>query len=99
MSKFNPGLPAHVVAVPIRKLTRRQLRRAVRKMAKFFNVDNTVEDVAVVAEYFGYSMGSSSRFVFCVLEESRFNMIAIETPEIWDITIADEPDSRAVVVL
>lgn len=97
--KFNPGLAPQVVAVPITKLTSRQLDRAVKKLSAFFGVDNTLEDVASIGEFHGYSMGSSRKFVFLVEDSSEFNTIAIDNPEIWDLAISSEDEPYAVVVL
>lgn len=97
--KFNPGLAPQVVAVPITKLTTRQLDRSIKKLAKFFNVDNSLEDVASIGEFHGYSLGSSRKFVFLVEDGSEFSNIAIDNPEIWDLAISSEDEPYAVVVL
>lgn len=97
--KFNPALAPQVVAVPITKLTTRQLDRAVKKLAKYFGVDNDLEHVSSIGEFHGYSMGSSRKFVFLVEEDSEFNTIAIDSPEIWDLAISSEDEPYAVVVL
>lgn len=97
--KFNPGYTPQVVAVPTRKLTRRGLDKAIAKLAKYFNVDNDLEHVARIAEYYGYSLGTTDHFVFVVLDGSEFASIAVEHGEIWDLTVRSEEDRRAVVIL
>lgn len=99
MRKFNPGYPPQVVAVPVRRLTRRNLDRAIKKLAKFFNVDNTLEHVSRFAEYHGYTLGSTDNFIFVVMDGSEFNDIAIENPEIWDLALRSEEDLEAVAII
>jgi hypothetical protein len=99
MKKFNAGYTPQVVAIPIRKLTRRSLDRAIKKLARYFNVDNDLEHVSRFAEYHGYALGSNERFIFIVEEGSEFNDIAIENPEIWNLALLSEEDTDAVVMI
>jgi hypothetical protein len=99
MSKFNPMLSPQVVAHPITKLSTRQVDRAIRKFAKYFNVDNTLEDVVAIAEYWGYSVGNSFNYVFLVEDHSEYSKMALETPEMWDLAIASETDSLTVKII
>lgn len=99
MPKFNPGVMPQVVAHPIRKLKRRQLDRAIRKFAKYFNVDNSLEEVVACAEWWGYAVGNSHRFVFLVDEQSEYGKMALSTPEMWDLAIANETDPNAVLII
>jgi hypothetical protein len=99
MRKFNPGFPPQIVAVSVRRLTRRRLDRAIKKFARFFNVDNDLEQVSRFAEYYGYTLGTTENFVFIVLDGSEFNDIAIENPEILELAIHSEKDLEAVAIL
>ena len=99
MSKFNPGLSPQVVAHPISKLSTRQVDRAIKRFSKFFGVDNTLEDVVAIAEYWGYSVGNSFNYVFLVEDHSEYAKMAFETPEMWDLAIASETDPTAVLII
>lgn len=99
MSKFNPGLMPQIVAHPITKLTTRQLDRAIRKFAKYFNVDNDLDHVVSIAEWWGYTMGNSHKYVFVFDEQSEYGKMAFETPEMWDLAISSETDDQAVLII
>jgi hypothetical protein len=99
MRKFNPGYSPQVVAVPVRKLTRRRLDRAIKKLARYFNVENNLEQVARFGEYYGYSLATTDHFVFMVEEGSEFADIAIEHNSILELAIREERDGYAVVIL
>jgi hypothetical protein len=99
MPKFNPGQSPQVVAYPIRKLTKRALDRAVRRFAKYFNVDNDLEGVVACAEWWGYSMGNSHNYVFMVEDHSEYAKMALESSEMWDLAISTETDRTAVLIL
>lgn len=98
-SKFNPGLMPQVVAHPISKLTTRQVDRAVKKFAKYFNVDNDLDHVVGIAEWWGYTMGNSHKYVFVFDEQSEYGKMAFETPEMWDLAISAETDPDAVLII
>ena len=99
MRKFNPARMPDVVIVRTRKVTKRGLDRAVRKFAKFFNVDNDLEHVIDFARMFDMTFGTSDMFVFLVSDGSSFDRIAIKNPEIFDLAVIEEDDRNVVVVL
>lgn len=99
MKKFNPGYAPQVVAVPVSRLTRRNLDLAIKKLARYFNVDNDLEQVARIAEYYGYSLATTDRFVFVIEDGSEFSDIAIEHSTIFELAIREEKDPRAVAIL
>jgi hypothetical protein len=99
MNKFNPGYAPQIVAVPVKKLTRRKLDGAIKKLAKYFNVDNHLEHVARFGEYYGYSLATTDGFVFMVEEGSEFADIAVAHSPILELAIREERDSNAVVIL
>lgn len=97
--KFNPGLMPQVVAHPITRLSTRQVDRAMRKFAKYFNVDNDLEQVVACAEWWGYSVGNSFKYVFLVEDGSEYAKMAFTTPEMWDLAISNETDPQAVLII
>ncbi len=99
MAKFNPGLQPQLVAHPISRLTTRQLDRAIKRFAKYFNVDNDLEQVVACAEWWGYQIGNSHNYVFMVLENTEYNNIAWSDPEILDLAISAETDTTAVLFI
>lgn len=99
MRKFNPAMCPDVIAIPTRRVTKRGLDRAVRKFAKFFNVDNDLDHVIEIGRMFDYSFGTSDRFVFLVADGSAFDKIAIDSPQFFDVAVIEESDCNVVVVL
>lgn len=99
MRKFNPGYSPQVVAVPVRKLTRRRLDRAIKKLARYYNVENNLEQVARFGEYYGYSLATTDHYVLMIEEGSEFSDIAIEHSPILELAIREERDGHAVVIL
>jgi hypothetical protein len=99
MPKFNVGLQPQVVAVPITKLSKRQLDRSIKKFAKYFNVDNDLEAVVACAEWWGYSMGNSFKYIFVVMDGSEYSSMAFETTEMWDLAISSETDPTVVQII
>jgi hypothetical protein len=99
MPKLNPGLMPQVVAHPIRKLTKRALDRAIRKFAKFLNVDPSLEDVVAAGQWWGYSIGNSHRYVFMVDDHSDYAKMALDSSEMWDLAISAETDKTAVLII
>jgi hypothetical protein len=99
MRKFNPGYSPQVIAVPVSKLTRRNLDKAIKKLATYFNVENDLEQVARIAEYYGYSLATTDRFVFVIEDGSEFSDIAVEHATILELAIREEKDPRTVVIL
>jgi hypothetical protein len=99
MSKFNPGLQPQMVAHKIRRLKTRQLDRAIRRFADYFNVDNDLEEVVACGEWWGYQMGNSHRYVFMVQDGSEYASIAWSDPELLDLAISNETDNRAVLLV
>jgi hypothetical protein len=88
-----------VVAVKCKKVTTRNLDKAVRKFAKFFNVDNNLDHVIDFGRMFDMSFGTSDTFVFLVADDSAFDKIAINSPQIFDVAVIEENDRDVVVVL
>jgi hypothetical protein len=99
MRKFNPGYAPQVIAVPVRKLTRRRLDRAIKKLARYFRIENDLEQVARYGEYYGYSLATTDHFVFLIEEGSEFLDIAVEHSSILELAIREERDKYAVVIL
>lgn len=99
MSKFNPGLQPQLVAHKIGKLKRRQLDRAIKRFADYFNVDNDLEHVIACAEWWGYQIGNSHQYVFMVLEDTEYNTIAWSDPQMLDLAISSETDPNAVLII
>lgn len=99
MRKFNPARMPEVVVVKANKVTRRALDKAVRKFAKFFNVDNDLDHVIDFARMFDMTFGTSDRFIFLVADDSSFDRIAIDNPQIFDLAVIEENDRNVVVVL
>jgi hypothetical protein len=99
MRKFNPGLPPQLVAVPVRRLNRRNLDKAIKKLSRYFQVENDLEQVARIGEYYGYSLATTDQFVFIVEEGSEFADIAVEHSPILELAIREERDGHAVVIL
>ena len=97
--KFNPARMPEVVAVPTRKKTRRAVDKAVRKFAKFFNVDATFEDVIEFGGLFDYEFTTSGKFVLFIEANSGYDRIAMRSPEVLDLAIVNETDTAIVVVL
>lgn len=99
MNKFNPGMPYQVVAFPIARLDNRNFRRAIKRFAKFFNVDNDVEHVIACAEWWGYTLGNSSRYIFIVEDYSEYSKIAYTSPELWDLALDTESEPETVLII
>lgn len=99
MAKFNPGMQPQLVAHKITKLTTRQLDRAIKRFATYFNVDNDLEQVIACAEWWGYQVGNSHRYVFMVQEGTEYNTIAWADPEMLDLAISSETDPQAVITI
>ena len=99
MRKFNPARMPEVVAVKCKKITTRNLNKAVSKFAKYFNVDNDLDHVIDLARMFDLSFGTSDTFVFLVADDSAFDRIAINSPQIFDVAVIEENDRDVVVVL
>lgn len=97
--KFNPGLQPQLVAHRITKLSTRQLDRAIRRFAQYFNVDNDLEQVVACAEWWGYQVGNSHRYVFMVLEHTEYDSIAWSDPQMLDLAIDTETDPQAVLTI
>lgn len=99
MRKFNPARMPEVIAVPAGKKTRRAVDKAVRKFAKFFNVDATLEDVIDFAGLFEYEFAVSDRFILLVETESGFGRILYRSPKLLDLAVSSESDTAVVAVL
>lgn len=99
MPKFNVGVQPQVIAHRITKLNKRQLDRAIRKFAKYFNIDNNLEAVVACGEWWGYSMGNSFQHVFVVLDGSEYSKMGFDTTEMWDLAISSETDPTVVQVI
>lgn len=99
MRKFNAGLETQFVGVFVKNLKPRYFNRAIRKLTRFFNVDNTLEDLLAVASWYGYSMGTSDTMVFVVADGSEYGEMALLTPSILELSVRNEHDTNVVVVL
>lgn len=99
MAKFNPGMGYQVIAIRINRLNTRAIKRATKKLAKFFNVDNSIEDVVSCAEWWGYTMGKSHKFIFVVEDHSDYSKMAINSPDLWDLALASEPEQDTVKII
>ncbi len=99
MRKFNPARMPEVVAVKCKKITTRNLDKAVRKFARFFNVDSDLDHVIDFGRMFDMTFGTSDTFIFLVSDGSGFDRIAINSPQIFDVAVIEENDHDVVVVL
>jgi hypothetical protein len=99
MRKFNAGLETQFVGVFIPNLKPRHFSMAVRKLTKFFNVDNTVEDLLAIAEWNGYTLGTTDTMIFVVADGSEYGEMALLTPSILELSVRNEHDKNVVVVL
>lgn len=97
--KFNAGLDSQIVVVFARRLSNRSFRKAVRKLARFFNVDPSVNDVIAIASFYGYTFGTSDTMVFVVQDGSEYAEMAMLTPEILELSVRNDDDKNVVVVL
>ena len=97
--RFNPAYPAHVVVVPVKRMTARNLDRAVKKLSEFFMVDNDLEHVIRIAEWYNYELGNSDKYVFCVDMESEYHRISMTEPSSFELFIETENEENTVVVL
>jgi len=99
MAKFNPGMQYQVVAVAVTRLDKRNTKRAVKKFAAFFNVNKDIEEVIVCAEWWGYSFGTSSRFMFIVETHSDYAKMAQNTPDLWDLAVESDTEPFTVLII
>jgi hypothetical protein len=99
MRKFNAGLDTQFIGVFIPTMKPKHFDRAVKKFAKFFNVDNTLEDVVAFAEWNDYTLGTTDSMIFVVLNGSDYADIALLTPTILELSVRNEHDNNVVVVL
>jgi hypothetical protein len=99
MAKFNPGRVPQVVAYPITRLNQRNINKAIKAFSKFFNVDNDLEEVVSCAEWWGYTFGSSRKFVFLVEDGSEFAKMAVQAPEIWDLALSTDQETDSVLLI
>ena len=99
MNKFNPGLVYQVVAFPITRLNKRQHSKAIKRFAKFFNVDNDIEHVIACAEWWGYTFGNSRKYIFIVEDHSDYAKMAIESPELWDLALESDTEPETVLII
>lgn len=99
MTKFNPGRVSQVVAYPITRLNTRNMNKAIKAFAKFFNVDNDPEEVIACAEWWGYTFGTSRKFVFIVEDGSEFSKMAVQHPEMWDLALSSDHETDSVLLI
>ena len=96
MNKFNAGLAPQVIAVRINGFSDRKLARAVKKLCKHFNVDNSIPSLLAIGEYYGYTMGVIDGYVYMIEEECDLDRASYYQPEIWRLTLETEPDTQVV---
>tara|TARA_R110001606_G_scaffold54737_1_gene134021 strand:+ start:2563 stop:2994 length:432 start_codon:yes stop_codon:yes gene_type:complete len=99
MAKFNPGMTYQVVAVPVSRLNNRAMKLATKKFAKFFNIDNDLNEVVNCAEWWGYTMGNSPKFIFIVEDHSEYSKMAIDSPDLWDLALESDPEQNTVKII
>lgn len=99
MAKFNPGMNYQVIAFRINRLNNRALRKATKRFAQFFNVENDLEEVVACAEWWGYTMGNSPKFIFIVEDHSEYSKMAINSPDLWDLALESEPEQDTVKII
>lgn len=99
MRKFNAGLNSQIVVVPVRNLKPRSFNRAVYKLTKFFNVDNTLTDLLMIADLYGYTLGTCDSMIFVVADGSEYGEMALLTPSILELSVRSDDDNNVVVVL
>lgn len=99
MRKFNAGLETQFVGVFIPNLKSRHFSMAIRKLTRFFNVDNTVEDLIAIADWYGFTLGTSDTMIFVVADDTEYGEMALLTPSILELSVRNEHDTNVVVVL
>lgn len=99
MRKFNAGLETQFVGVFIPNLKSRHFNTAVRKLTKFFGVDNTIEDLLAIAGYYGFTLGTSDTIIFVVADDTEYGEMALLTPSILELSVRNDHDMNVVVVL
>lgn len=99
MRKFNAGLETQVVVVFVKNMKPKYFGRAISKLAKFFGVDDTLEDVIAIADWFGYTLGTSDNMIFVVADGTEYADMALLTPSILELSLRNEHDKNVVVVL
>ena len=99
MKKFNAGRETQFIGVFIPNMKPKHFDRAIKKLAKFFNVDNTIEDVVAFAEWNDYTLGTTDTMIFVVLNGTEYGEIALLTPSILELSVRNEHDNSVVVVL
>jgi hypothetical protein len=99
MRKFNAGLETQAVVVFVKNMKSRNFSKALSKFARFFNVDDTLEDVIAIADWYGYTLGTADNMVFVVADGSEYGEMALLTPSILELSVRNEHDKNVVVVL
>lgn len=98
-TRFNPAREYGVIVAPISKLNERNYNRALKRLARFLNVDPTTEDVSMFAELFNLSMVASSNYVSLVNEQSEYYAIAMETPSIFEHAIEADWKTEHITII
>ena len=99
IKRFNPALDIQVAYFPLKNFKKRNFQRALNRFAYFFRVDCTIEDVLAIVDFYDFSLGTTESMMFIVANGSAYAEIAMLTPEILELSIANEDDDRVVVRL
>lgn len=97
--RFNPALPPHVIAVPMKRMTGKNLDRAIAKLADFFAVDRDLEHVIKIAEWYNYEIANGEDYVFAIDMESAYHQIAMTEPSYFEMFINSDEEENTVVIL
>lgn len=98
-TRFNPAREYGVIVAPISKINERNYNRALKRLARFLNVDPTTEDVSMFAELFGLAMVTSTHYVSLVNEQSEYYAIALETPSIFEHAIEADWKTEHITII
>lgn len=97
--RFNPAYPPHVIVVPMKRMTSKHLDHAVKKLSDFFWVDNDLEHVIKIAEWYNYEIGNGDKFVFAIDMESEYHRIAMTEPSAFEMFIHGDEEENTIVIL
>jgi hypothetical protein len=96
MRIFDPRTAPEIITVRINSTTERSLKKAVKKLTRYFSTDNSMLSLLQIAEYHGYFTGVSGKYLYVIHEASDLSTASIEEPEFWHITLDSEPDEQII---
>jgi hypothetical protein len=96
MRGFDPRTAPEIITVRINSTTERSLKKAVKKLTRYFSTDNSMLSLLQIAEYHGYFTGVFGNYLYVIHEASELNTASIEEPEFWRIILDTEPDEQVI---